>query len=74
MESKVCSKCNIEKKIKQFYKIYAESSACNRKRGTKRHHQDKYKISNQRKIFDEKNEDNVSHQQNDSYIQFKDLV
>ena len=55
MESKICSMCNIEKSMKDFYKKYTECKYCNSKRGLKRYYEKKDKISNQRKTYLEKN-------------------
>ena len=51
MDTKICSMCNIEKHITNFYKKYSECRDCNRSRGLKRYHEDKDKISNQQKIY-----------------------
>ena len=37
MESKICTQCNIEKHINNFYKKYSECKDCNIKRGVKRY-------------------------------------
>ena len=78
MENKICTVCKIEKHINNFYKRYSECKACNIKRGVKRYHNNKDKISNQQKIHYEKNRDKLLQKQND-YInkgntEFKDLV
>ena len=57
MESKICTQCNIEKHINKFYKKYSECKDCNIKRGVKRYYDNKYKLSNQHKIYYEKNRD-----------------
>ena len=36
MDSKMCTICNIEKHIKNFYKKYTQCIDCNRARGLKR--------------------------------------
>ena len=51
MESKICTQCNIEKDINNFYKKYSECKDCNIKRGVKRYYDNKDKISNQQKIY-----------------------
>ena len=57
--------CNIEKHIHSFYRKYSECKACNIKRGVKRYHDNKDKISIQQKIFFEKNRDKILPKQND---------
>ena len=75
MDTKNCSMCNIEKHIKNFYKNYSECRDCNRARGLKRYYENKDKISNEQKIFYEKNREKVLLQkQNNRCIQFRDLV
>ena len=54
MESKICSMCNFEKLIKEFYKKFTECKDCKSKRGFGRYNENKDKISNQRKIYYEK--------------------
>ena len=43
----MCTICNIEKDINNFYKKHSESTDCNRTRGLKRYYENKDKISNQ---------------------------
>ena len=75
MESKICTQCNIEKDINNFYKKYSECIDCNRARGLKRYYENKDKISNQQKLYYEKNRDRILLQkQNNRSIQFRDLV
>ena len=75
MESKICTQCDIEKDINNFYKKYSECIDCNRGRGLKRYYENKDKISNQQKIYYEKNRDRIILQkQNNRSIQFRDLV
>ena len=75
MESKIFSQCNIEKDINNFYKKYPECIDCNRARGLKRYYENKDKISNQQKIYYEKNREKILLQkQNNRSIQFRDLV
>ena len=57
MDSKVCVVCNIEKSINNFYNKYRESKQCNNKRSMKGYYENKYKLSNQRKLCYEKNRD-----------------
>ena len=49
MDSKICTRCNIEKISEEFYKKYTESKNCNSKRSSKRDYENKEKISNQKK-------------------------
>ena len=65
MESKICTQCNIEKDINNFYKKYSECKDCNIKRGVKRYYDNKDKISNQQKIYYERNRDKLLQKQND---------
>ena len=75
MERKTCTICNIEKDINNFYRKYSECRECNRARGLKRYYENKDKISNQQKIYYEKNRDKILLQkQNNRCIQFRDLV
>ena len=59
MNTKVCTICNIEKDINNFYKKYSECIDCNRRRGLKRFSENKDKISNQQRIFYEKNREKI---------------
>ena len=75
MDTKMCTICNIEKDINNFYKNYTECIDCNRARGLKRYYENKDKISNQQKIYYEKNREKILLQkQNNKSIQFRDLV
>ena len=75
MDTKMCTICNIEKHINNFYKKYTECIECNRARGLKRYYENKDKISNQQKIYYEKNREKILLQkQNNRSIQFRDLV
>ena len=66
--------CNIEKHINNFCKKYTECKDCNLTRGLERYYENKDKISNQQKVFYEKNRDRIILQkQNNRSIQFKDL-
>ena len=49
MDSKICTRCNIEKSIGDFYNKNTECKHCNSKRSLKRYHENKDKISNQKK-------------------------
>ena len=57
MDSKKCVVCNIEKSIDNFYNKYRECKQCNIKRSMKRYYENKDKLSNQRKLYHEKNRD-----------------
>ena len=75
MNSKTCTICNIEQHINNFYKKYSECRECNRTRELKRYYENKDKISNQQKIYYEKNREKILLQkQNNRSIQFRDLV
>ena len=51
MESKTCTKCNIEKLMNNVYLKYSECRDCNRAIELKRYYENKDKISNQQKIY-----------------------
>ena len=75
MDSKICVVCNIEKSIDNYYNKYRECKQCNIQRSMKRYRENKDKISNQQKIYYEKNRDRILLQkQNNRSIQFRDLV
>ena len=57
MNSKVCVVCNIEKSIDKFYNKYRECKPCNILRSTRSYYENKEKISNQQKLYYEKNRD-----------------
>ena len=57
MDIKVCVVCNIEKTIDNFYNKYRECKQCNIQRSMKRYYENKDKLSNQRKLYYEKNRD-----------------
>ena len=57
MDNKVCVICNTENSIDQFYKTYRECEPCNIERSMKRYYEDKDKLSNERKLYYEKNRD-----------------
>ena len=65
MDSKICIVCNIEKSFDNFHNKYRECKPCNIKRNTKRYYENKDKISNQHKIYYEKNRDKLLQKQND---------
>ena len=75
MDTKTCTICNNEKDINNFYKKYTECIHCNRARGLKRYYEIKDKISNQQKVYYEKNGEKILLQkQNNKSIQLRDLV
>ena len=75
MDTKMCTICNIEKHLNNFYKKYTECIECNRARELKRYYENKDKISNQQKVYYEKNGEKILLQkQNNRSIQFRDLV
>ena len=51
MESKICTQCNIEKHINNFYNKYSECIDCNIKRGVKRYYDKKKQNINATKII-----------------------
>ena len=58
MDSKICVVCNIEKSIDNHYNKYRVCKQCNiKKRSMKRYNENKEKISNQQKLYYEKNKD-----------------
>ena len=57
MDSKVCVVCKTEKSIDIFYNKYRECKQCNIKRSTRRYYENKDNLSNQRKLYYEKNRD-----------------
>ena len=57
MESKVCVVCNAEKSFDNFYNKYRECKQCNIQRSMKRYYENKDKLTNQRKMYYEKNRD-----------------
>ena len=54
MQRKVCVVCTTEKSIDNFYNKYRECKQCNIQRSMKRYHENKVKVSNQRRLFFEK--------------------
>ena len=65
MDSKICVVCNTEKSIDNCYNKNRECKPCNIERSTKRYNENKEKISNQQKIYYEKNRDKLLQKQND---------
>ena len=73
MERKICTHCNIEKNIEGFYNKYTECKICNSKISLKRYYENKDKISNQKKLYYEKNREKLLQKQNDRYTNYKEL-
>ena len=65
MEKKLRTVCVIEKHINNFHKNYSECKVYKTKRGVKRYHDNKDKISIQQKIYYEINRDKLLQKQND---------
>ena len=57
MESKVCVICKTGKSIDEFYNKDRECKPCNIQRSMKRYRENKYELSNQQKLYYEKNRD-----------------
>ena len=57
MDNKTCVVCNIEKSIDNYYNKYKECKQCNIKRSMKRYNDNKDKLSNQRKLYYDRNRD-----------------
>ena len=75
MGRKTCTICNIEEDINKFYKKYSEWRDCNRATGLKRYYEIIEKISNQQKLYYEKNREKILLQKkNNRCIQIRDLV
>ena len=59
MDSKICTRWNIEKSIEVIYNKYTECKVCNTTGSLKRYHEHKDKTSNQRRLYYEKNRDKL---------------
>ena len=57
MDSKICVVCNIEKSIDNYYNKYRECKQCNIQRSMRRYYENKEKLSDQRKLYFERNRD-----------------
>ena len=68
MDRKICSHCNIEKNIEEIYNKYTECKYCNSNRCLKRYYENKDKLSNQRKIYENKETDYCKNEIVDIYI------
>ena len=80
MDSKVCVVCNTEKSIDNLYNKYRECKPCKIQRTMKRYYDNEDKLSNQRRLYYEKNREVLParckiNQQNRKYHtqQLKDL-
>ena len=58
MDSKICTRCNIEKNIGDFYNNYTECKNCNSNRSLNRYYENKDEISNPKKYILKKTEKN----------------
>ena len=74
MDSKICTRCNLEKSIEDFYNKCTECKVCNSNRSLKCYQENRDKISNQRKLYYEKNRDKLLPKQNNRYINYRELV
>ena len=59
METKIFTKCNVEKITEDFYNKYTECKICSRSRSLKRYQEKKHKVSYHRKVYYEKNRDKL---------------
>ena len=57
MDNKVCVVCNTEKSIDNYYNKYRECKQCNIQRSMKRYYENRDKLSDQRKLYYERNRD-----------------
>ena len=73
MESKVCTMCNIGKRIKDFTKKYTENKICDGIRSSKPYSENEDKTSNQQEIYHEE-KDKLLQKENEREIHFKGLV
>ena len=65
MERKICTHCNIEIYIEDFYNKYTACKICNSNRSLKRCYENKDKLSNQQKVYYEKTRDRLLQKLND---------
>ena len=73
-ESKTFSRCEIEKKINNFFRKCSECKFCYSKRSLKVHYHNKDKKSNQRKTYYGKIRYKLLQKHHNRYIIFKDLL
>ena len=57
MHRKICTTCNLEKTIEDFYNKYRECKNCKSKSNFKRFYENEENLSNQRTIYYEKKRD-----------------
>ena len=74
MESKICTRCDIEKWSEDFYNKHTECKICNSNRSLKRYFKNEDKISNQKKLYYEKDREKILRRQNNRYKNFKELL
>ena len=74
MDSKICTKCNPEKLISNYYNKYTECKVWKKKGGLNWYYANKEKKSKQQKLFYEKNKEKILQQQKDENVNFKEIV
>ena len=74
MEKKIFTECNIEKNNEDFQNKYTECKISNSIRSLKRYHENKDKLSNQRKIYYEKNREKLLQKQNNRNINYRETI
>ena len=62
------------KNTEDFYNKYTECKICNSKRSLKSYYENKDKISNQKKLYCEKDREKLIPKQNDRYINYSELL
>ena len=65
IDNKICTVCNIDKDINNFYKKHSKCRRCNIKRAVKGYYDNKDKTSIQQYFLNEKNRDKLIQKQND---------
>ena len=73
MEINICTHCNIKTHIEDFYNKNTECKISNSKRSSELYYGKEDEISNQRKIYYEKNRERIFQKQNDRYMNFEEL-
>ena len=71
MESRLCTQCNIEKHINNFYTKSSKCKYCNIKRGVKRYFNNKDEISIQQKIYYDKKKE-INYYRNKKITEIKE--